>query len=260
MNGWDEGVMAEFAQLINDEPDNTNVVGMTSEGALRQGRARSPLDIDGSLSNNEVRPKCGCRNNADLSLCSIPLQEEVCACDQDGIVDGIDTGRPACTYESNNFGLICHVSPLCDSASNSGTFPGTKWRQCDPAVDGAGPDVDDGDDGDDSGGGGGDDSGDSGDSGDSDDGDDNDNTPAPGDDADGDEEEGLGVAGIFKKNAKTIGISCAGAAAFGLIVFSYFRIKGTFSVVNGSHRKGKNYKGNKMGSVKGKWPPSSEMV
>ena len=108
----------------------------------------------------------------------------------------------------------------CDSASESGTFPGTKWRTCDPAVDGDG-------------------GGDSPDGGDE--------TPD-----DGDKEGGGGVAGVLKKNAKLIGIGCAGAAGFGLLLFSYFRWKGTFAtLISPKHRKGVDYTGNKKGGVKG---------
>lgn len=280
MNGWDEDVMAEFAQLINTREDNVNVVQETSAGTLRQGRNRSPLDTDGSLSNNEVGPKCGCRNNADLSLCSIITQEDACACDQDGIVHGIDTGRPACTYESNNHGMICHVMMECESASNSGTFPGTKWRSCDPAVDGdGGADDNGGDDttpdngGEDDNGGDGGDGGDGGGNG-GDGGEDG--SPVDGDSGEGNEESGM--IEFFKMNAKIIGYGCAGAFGLGFFVFLYFRWKGTFAPqINSKHRKGVSYYKDEgyapnqkgyahghaqrvVGSVKGKWPPTTELV
>jgi len=69
--------------------------------------------------------------------------EDPCACDMDGIVDGIDTGRAACKDHDGGGSMQCYVSMDCESASGSGTVlvPSSvtwidiKWSTCDPSVD-----------------------------------------------------------------------------------------------------------------------------
>ena len=55
-----------------------------------------------------------------------------CACDLDGVVDGIETGRPGCDYHGYS-STFCHVSSACDSTSTS--FGGAKTRSCNPLFD-----------------------------------------------------------------------------------------------------------------------------
>jgi len=168
MNGWDSGVIAELVEKMNDTGNNVNVRDQTSAGRLQQGQNRATRDSDGSLSNNEVKPKCGCSSGADLSMCSIGggggggEKEE-----EEGGADGEEEEE-----EENNIGLLKNKDLV------------------------------------------------------------------------------VKVAGGL------------GGALFLLLVYGlYARHKGTYNnVISAKHRKGKSYKGSKMGSVKGKWPPTSEMV
>ena len=58
-----------------------------------------------------------------------------CACDQDGVVHGVDTGRGTCKDHGTSGGMVCYVTMQCESATESGGFPGTKYRSCDPVED-----------------------------------------------------------------------------------------------------------------------------
>jgi hypothetical protein len=66
-----------------------------------------------------------------------PTQDESdpCACDLDGVVHGIDTGRVGCADHGTTDGVVCYVSPACASSSASSSYPGTNWRLCYPLVD-----------------------------------------------------------------------------------------------------------------------------
>jgi len=61
-----------------------------------------------------------------------------CACDLDGVVNGIDTGKATCKSHTSGFDPSCYVRPECTSATASGSFPGTKFRDCDPLLDNLG--------------------------------------------------------------------------------------------------------------------------
>ena len=70
-----------------------------------------------------------------------PVGEQVqnatdpCACDQNGVVDGVNTERGMCRDHGTTSGDVCYVSTLCTTATESTDFPGTSWRTCNPFVD-----------------------------------------------------------------------------------------------------------------------------
>jgi hypothetical protein len=63
------------------------------------------------------------------------VSSDPCACDMDGIIDLIDTGRGSCKDHGTSDGVVCYVSDLCSEATPSGAFPGTRYRSCDPSLD-----------------------------------------------------------------------------------------------------------------------------
>jgi hypothetical protein len=58
--------------------------------------------------------------------------DDPCACDLDGIVDGVDTGRAGCGYHGFGF-QFCHVSSACESTS--AYMGSTKRKDCDAVTD-----------------------------------------------------------------------------------------------------------------------------
>ena len=63
--------------------------------------------------------------------------QDPCACDMDGIIEGIETGRPTCKDHLNKGAgeEVCYVSMSCFTADKSTSHPGTRYRSCDPLVD-----------------------------------------------------------------------------------------------------------------------------
>eukprot|EP01051_Picozoa_sp_SAG22_P006809 SAG22_NODE_459_length_10228_cov_9.593642_6_plen_592_part_00 len=78
-----------------------------------------------------------------LAPCVLPddIHCDPCVCDLDGVVNGINTGRPGCnTHDPNYPSALCSVTSGCNTmgAMPSLQFPGTKWRPCEvgePEVD-----------------------------------------------------------------------------------------------------------------------------
>jgi hypothetical protein len=57
-----------------------------------------------------------------------------CACDIDGIVGGVNTYKQGCKMQAS---YTCYVTTECPTASPSSSFPGARWRSCDPLSDNA---------------------------------------------------------------------------------------------------------------------------
>jgi hypothetical protein len=66
-----------------------------------------------------------------------------CTCDEDGIIDGVDTGRRGCAVHVDGLPAFCMVPLECNELSGVSTsFPTTGYRWCDlgdPEGDGDGP-------------------------------------------------------------------------------------------------------------------------
>ena len=56
-----------------------------------------------------------------------------CTCDADGIIDGLETGRPGCAVHMENVPAFCMVPLDCNEVSGvSSSFPSLGYRWCDP--------------------------------------------------------------------------------------------------------------------------------
>ncbi|GMI27954.1 hypothetical protein TeGR_g5798, partial [Tetraparma gracilis] len=99
--------------------------------------AELPWSEPGTSSEADCKPGCG----AGQRLGQDP--DDVCACDADGVVDGVDTELPGCK-EGNNPAMVhtvaCLVSTSCSTgAYNLASWTGlngvAKWRYCDAEAD-----------------------------------------------------------------------------------------------------------------------------
>ena len=69
--------------------------------------------------------------------CSPGKHINPCACHDDGVVNGVDTGRPKCAKHTGG-DFFCHISDACPTGNSAPAFDGVGWKSCDPAVDGGG--------------------------------------------------------------------------------------------------------------------------
>ena len=61
----------------------------------------------------------------------------VCSCHEDGVVNGVDTGRAGCKKHTEG-DFFCHISDACPTGNSAPAFDGVGWKPCDSAVDGGG--------------------------------------------------------------------------------------------------------------------------
>ncbi|GMI30069.1 hypothetical protein TeGR_g6473 [Tetraparma gracilis] len=112
---------------------------------LTVGEVYNPFPTSPPYANPPVlrraQESCDCGPDGELVGVAVECSQvqdtgDACACDVDGVINGIDTGRPGCADHTGTDTYGCYVPMQCRNAEGpSAQFPGTQFRFCDPAVD-----------------------------------------------------------------------------------------------------------------------------